>query len=218
MKIYRLPEKVRALIFDMDLTLYTSPEYGRAQNDGLMRMLAGKEGKSFEAMGRELAERREEWAASHGGAKPSFSNLVMTYYGVTMDENIAWREGICDPALYIGEDPELRRSLLGLAGVFALSVVTNNPVKTARTTLEVLGVGDLFRVITGLDTYRTPKPSGLPFMKTAEALGVEPRDCVSVGDRYDIDVAPSLELGLGGILVDGVEDVYRLGDALGVGG
>jgi phosphoglycolate phosphatase/putative hydrolase of the HAD superfamily len=31
-----------------------------------------------------------------------------------------------------------------------------------------------------------------------------------VGDRYDIDIALPLELGMGGILVDGVEDVYRL--------
>jgi phosphoglycolate phosphatase/putative hydrolase of the HAD superfamily len=215
-KVFRLPEKVRALIFDMDLTLYTSPEYGRAQNDGLVRMLAGKQGKSFEEMEGELADRRGEWAASHNGAKPSFSNLVMTYYGVTMDENIAWREEICDPSPYIKEDRELRRCLLQLTPAFALSVVTNNPVKTARITLEVLGVGDLFGVITGLDTWRTPKPHRLPFIKTAEALGVGPEHCVSVGDRYDIDVAPPLELGMGGILVDGVEDVYRLGEVLGV--
>jgi phosphoglycolate phosphatase/putative hydrolase of the HAD superfamily len=218
MKLYRLPERVRALIFDMDLTLYTSPEYGRAQNGGLVRMLAQREGKPFAEMEGELAERRGEWAASHGGAQPSFSNLVMTYYGVTMDENIAWREEICEPARYIREDRELRSCLLKLAPAFALAVVTNNPVKIARITLGALGVGDLFRVITGLDTYRTPKPHRLPFMKTAEALGVGPENCVAVGDRYDVDVAPPLELGMGGILVDGVEDVYRLGELLGVTG
>jgi phosphoglycolate phosphatase/putative hydrolase of the HAD superfamily len=31
-----------------------------------------------------------------------------------------------------------------------------------------------------------------------------------VGDRYDIDITLPLELGMGGVLVDGVEDVYRL--------
>ncbi|MDR2796887.1 MAG: HAD family hydrolase, partial [Treponema sp.] len=32
----------------------------------------------------------------------------------------------------------------------------------------------------------------------------------SVGDRYDMDIALPLSLGMGGILVDGVEDVYHL--------
>jgi phosphoglycolate phosphatase/putative hydrolase of the HAD superfamily len=43
-----------------------------------------------------------------------------------------------------------------------------------------------------------------------ELLGVDAKNCVSVGDRYDIDLALPLELGMGGILVDGVSDVCRL--------
>jgi phosphoglycolate phosphatase/putative hydrolase of the HAD superfamily len=35
---------------------------------------------------------------------------------------------------------------------------------------------------------------------------------VSIGDRCDIDIALPLELGMGGILVEGVEDVYALGE------
>jgi phosphoglycolate phosphatase/putative hydrolase of the HAD superfamily len=31
-----------------------------------------------------------------------------------------------------------------------------------------------------------------------------------VGDRYDIDIALPLQLGMGGVLVDGVSDVYGL--------
>ena len=48
----------------------------------------------------------------------------------------------------------------------------------------------------------------------AEAAGAEPERCLSVGDRYDIDIALPLELGMGGILVDGVEDVYGIPDLL----
>jgi phosphoglycolate phosphatase/putative hydrolase of the HAD superfamily len=42
-----------------------------------------------------------------------------------------------------------------------------------------------------------------------ELLGVPPESCVSIGDRYDIDIATPLEMGMGGVLVTGVEDVYR---------
>jgi phosphoglycolate phosphatase/putative hydrolase of the HAD superfamily len=47
-------------------------------------------------------------------------------------------------------------------------------------------------------------------MRAAILCGAMPETCVSVGDRYDIDIALPLELGMGGILVDGVEDVYTL--------
>jgi len=47
-------------------------------------------------------------------------------------------------------------------------------------------------------------------LEAARLCGVSQEKCVSVGDRFDIDIALPLELGMGGILVDGVEDVYKL--------
>ena len=44
--------------------------------------------------------------------------------------------------------------------------------------------------------------------------GVPFSACLSVGDRYDIDLALPLELGMGAVLVQGVEDVYRLPELL----
>ena len=43
-----------------------------------------------------------------------------------------------------------------------------------------------------------------------EKLGLEAKDCVSVGDRFNIDVELPLKMGMGGVLVEGVEDVYNL--------
>jgi phosphoglycolate phosphatase/putative hydrolase of the HAD superfamily len=71
-------------------------------------------------------------------------------------------------------------------------------------------VADLFGALVGLDTCGVSKPHEAPFLRAAEILGVSPAACVSVGDRCDIDIALPLELGMGGILVDGVEDVYQL--------
>ena len=39
-------------------------------------------------------------------------------------------------------------------------------------------------------------------------------DCISIGDRYDIDLALAIELGMGGILVSGSEEVCNLCDIL----
>jgi phosphoglycolate phosphatase/putative hydrolase of the HAD superfamily len=71
-------------------------------------------------------------------------------------------------------------------------------------------VEDLFPVLVGLDTCMVSKPHEIPFRKAAEESGVDTGGCVSIGDRYEIDLALPLEMGMGGVLVDGVEDVYRL--------
>jgi phosphoglycolate phosphatase/putative hydrolase of the HAD superfamily len=212
MKIYRLPEKTLALIFDMDQTLYTSDEYARVQVDGLVERLARRRGKTFEEISSEIAEHRRAWAAIHQGAALSLSHIFTRFYGLTLEENIRWREEIYEPASYLRADPRLRETLSGLSRYRGLALVTNNAERVARKTLAILGVEDLFPRIIGLDTAGTAKPHRRPFMKAAELLGQAPEHCVSVGDRFDVDLAPSLELGMGAILVDGVKDVYPLED------
>jgi phosphoglycolate phosphatase/putative hydrolase of the HAD superfamily len=217
MKIYKLPETISALIFDMDLTLYTSPEYGKAQNDSLVERLGEVMGRSFEEMNREVDEYRRSFAASHGGEKPSLTSVLLSYR-ISMADNIRWREEIYEPARFIGEDRRLAETLGELSACYALGVVTNNPMLVARKTLAVLGVEDCFGALVGLDTCMTAKPGRLPFVKMTELLGCGAEACVSIGDRYDIDLAVPMEMGMGGILVDGVEDVYRLPELLGTKG
>ncbi|MDR1949938.1 MAG: HAD family hydrolase [Spirochaetaceae bacterium] len=227
MKILKLPASVSAFLFDMDMTLYTHPEYAQFQIDSPVRRLARRLGFSFEEMGEAIAAYRRGWADTHGGQSISLGN-VFTAFGVSIAESIRWREELYEPTDYLGEDPRLREALLALSpppGRAALSgtaaalvVVTNNPVSIAEKTLSALGVADLFTAIVGLDTCGVSKPHEAPFRRAAELAGVPPANCVSVGDRYDIDIAVPLELGMGGILVDGVEDVYRLPDLLKITG
>jgi phosphoglycolate phosphatase/putative hydrolase of the HAD superfamily len=212
-KIYRLPSRISALVFDMDLTLYTHPEYARLQTGLLVESFGRKMGMEPREARREIEAYRQNWAASHGGQQLSLG-AVFAARGVSVEENIRWREEGFEPGLYLKADPLLREALSVLAGSFALAVLTNNPVLVARKTLDALGVADLFTVLTGLDTCRVSKPHRAPFLKTAEDLRLAPECCVSVGDRYDIDIAPPLELGMGGILVDGVGDVYKLPEIL----
>ena len=48
-----------------------------------------------------------------------------------------------------------------------------------------------------------------------EKLGLEAKDCVAVGDRFNIDVELPLKMGMGGVLVEGVEEVYNLAKLFG---
>jgi phosphoglycolate phosphatase/putative hydrolase of the HAD superfamily len=197
----------------MDNTLYTHPEYLQSQIDLPIRRLAEIQHTTFEGMRQEIAAYRKTWAMEHDGAQVSLGNIFRSF-GIFIEETILWREELYEPEKYLKSDPRLRETLLSLASSRALAVVTNNPVSVARRTFAALGVADLFDVVVGLDTCLVSKPHEAPFRKAAELLGKPLESCVSIGDRYDIDIALPLELGMGGILVVGVEDVYRLGESL----
>ena len=213
LKLFFMPEHISALAFDMDLTLYTSPEYGQYQITSLIEKLGTIRGLSFDEMNREIEGKKREWAFSHNGKKPSLSN-ILAGYGISMEENIRWREEIYQPERYINEDPKLRAVLRDLSRSFKLGIVTNNSVRIARRTLAALGVDEFFPVLVGLDTCMTAKPHELPFKTFTELSGCSPKTCVSIGDRYDVDLDIPIQMGMVGILVEGVEDVYELSAVL----
>jgi phosphoglycolate phosphatase/putative hydrolase of the HAD superfamily len=169
-------------------------------------------------MNDQIAKYRDDWAKEHNGQDISLGNIFKAF-GISIGENVKWREELYRPEQYLSRDTLLRRALEQLNSAFTLGVVTNNPVSIAGRTLCALGVEDLFHAgtlvrIIGLDTCGVSKPHREPFLRAADLCGASPEACVSVGDRYDIDIALPLELGMGGILVDGVEDVYRLPELL----
>jgi phosphoglycolate phosphatase/putative hydrolase of the HAD superfamily len=213
MKVFKLPQQPKAVFFDMDNTLYTHDEYAKSQIDLPVKRLAEIKGKSFEQMNGEVLQYRKDWAESHEGKSISLGN-ALTAFGVTIEDTIKWRQELYRPEDYLKSDGQLRVTMQLLSSCFNLAVVTNNPVSVAERTFKVLGVHDILTNIVGLDTFCISKPDKRHFLKAAELCGAEPAQCISVGDRYDIDLAIPLELGMGGILVDGVRDIYDLPELL----
>jgi phosphoglycolate phosphatase/putative hydrolase of the HAD superfamily len=213
MKVYKLPDKKenQAILFDMDCTLYTHDEYARTQIELPIMRLAKLQGITYEQMNDEIAKYRKNWAASHNGQAVSLGNVFLSF-GVSIKENIRWREELYKPEDYLAKDEQLRDVLKRLASRFTMAVVTNSPVSIAIRTLSALGVHDLLPKIIGLDTCGVSKPNKALLEEAARLCGVPTEQCISVGDRYDIDIALPLEIGMGGVLVDGVEDVYKLPD------
>lgn len=212
MKVYKIPASLSCVIFDIDSTLYTNAAYAREQVDVQLRHFAELRGEAYEATRNMVESYRAGHEKTHG-EKISLGNALIAF-GVPISESVKWREALIEPALYLDADMRLRDTLEILAARFTLVAVTNNPVLPARKTLEALGVSALFPELIGLDTTGVSKPHRKPFLAAAERAGAPLEECLSVGDRYDIDIALPLELGMGGILVDGVADVYGLPDLL----
>ena len=211
MTIYKIPANLRAFIFDIDSTLYTNPSYAFEQVDCQVRQFAKERGITADEARRMVADYRKKFAAEHGGSKVSLGNTLLAF-GVPIAQSMEWRRQLLEPADFLGRDEKLIETLKILQLKYQLICVTNNPVLPARKTLDAIGVSDFFPEIVGLDTCFKSKPALEPFETAVQRLGndIKAQNCLAVGDRYDMDIKLPLEMGMGGILVSGVEEVYQI--------
>ena len=209
MKIYNLPAKISGIIFDIDSTLYTNRPYAFEQVDCQVRAFAKMKGISSSEARKMVADYRKQFAAEHNGSKVSLGNTLKAF-GIPIKQSVKWRKKLLEPSDYLYYDERLVNEISLLSDSYKLICVTNNPVLPARKTLDAIGVSRFFPDIVGLDTCLKSKPAEEPFKLALELLGCPANECVSIGDRYDLDVALPLELGMGGIVVSGVEEIYGL--------
>jgi FMN phosphatase YigB (HAD superfamily) len=202
----------RGLLFDIDGTLYDNAAYLASHKQSLTERLAMELGRSYDEVRHEVREVQDR-LASEQGRRPSLANTFLEF-GVSMEQNVAWRSRLLKPERYLGHDPRLAEALSALKARFALAALTNNPADIARRTLEILGVASVFPTIVALDDTLASKPDLAPFHAGLGALELPAGEVIMIGDRYDVDIAPALELGMSAVLVDGVEDVYALPETL----
>ena len=207
MKAFNLPSNPKTLIFDIDSTLYTNAAYAFEQIDCQVRQFARDRGITADEARKMVADYRAQFAASNNGKKISLGNILLAF-GIPIEQSVEWRKTLMEPADFLKRDERLIQTLSELQKRYKLICVTNNPVFTARKTLDAIGISEFFPEIVGLDTCLKSKPAVEPFMKACELTQTQPNECIAIGDRYDMDIALPLELGMGGILVTGVEEIY----------
>jgi FMN phosphatase YigB (HAD superfamily) len=107
------------LIFDMDGTLYTHAAYLASQTELPLRRLARVHGKTYMDMKAEFDAYRAAWEREHRGRageeKISMGNAFRAF-GISIEENVKWREELYEPESYLAADPRLREVLLRLSG------------------------------------------------------------------------------------------------------
>ncbi len=210
MKTYNLPYNPKTLIFDIDSTLYTNSACAFEQVDCQVRQFARDRGISADEARHMVADYRKQFSAANNGKKISLGNTLLAF-GIPIAQSVEWRKTLMEPADFLTRDERLIETLCQLSKSFNLICVTNNPVFTARKTLDAIGISEFFPQIVGLDTCLKSKPALEPFQKACELTQTRPNQCIAIGDRYDMDIALPLEMGMGGILVTGVEEVYEIG-------
>jgi len=77
---------------------------------------------------------------------------------------------------------------------YLLGCVTNKAEQFTLPLLKALGIFDDFSIIISGDTLAKKKPNPLPLLHSAEYFGIEPKDCMMLGDSVS-DVKASRAAG-----------------------
>jgi len=79
--------------------------------------------------------------------------------------------------------PGIREGLEYLKGQgYKIGCVTNKAAEFTEPLLKALGVYDLFEIVISGDTLPKKKPDPMPLLYAAKHFGVDPSDCLMVGD------------------------------------
>ena len=110
MKVYKIPENLKTIIFDIDSTLYTNSKYAFEQVDVQLRHLAELRGVTPDKIRKMIADFRAEYSKKNDDAKISLGN-TLTYFGVTIEDSIKMRETLLEPAEFLSRDDRLIKTL-----------------------------------------------------------------------------------------------------------
>ena len=210
MKIYNLPQTIKAIIFDIDSTLYTNRPYAFEQVDCQVRAFAKMKGISSSEARKMVADYRKQFAAEHNGSKVSLGNTLKAF-GIPIKQSVKWRKKLLEPSDYLYYDESLVNEISLLSDSYKLICVTNNPVLPARKTLDAIGVSRFFPDIVGLDTCLKSKPAEEPFKLAVELKNETGVDIKfinlsgGVGVPYTPDKEPNDILAIG----EGVKKVFE---------
>ncbi len=189
---------IRAVLFDVGGPINTEIEHERRVDAAIRTALAAER----------IAASDERYAAACAHAVESFApdahtaiiwNLTRGDAAVSTRVYAAFRNAMHEwPAF------ELR---VGITDIIAslhdralrLGLAANQPHATLAV-LDTHGVGQYFhhREVSGTHGFR--KPDLRLFLRCCEDLGVEPAECLMIGDRIDNDIAPARTLGMRTIL------------------
>jgi putative hydrolase of the HAD superfamily len=188
----------RAVIFDLDDTLYSEHDYVRSGFAAVARRLAREPGAPEAAI--LDAALVAEWL-EHGRGR--VFDVVAARYGldVPVAELVAaYREH--EPSLELYPDADRALTRLEAAGT-PVGVLTDGMASVQRRKLKALGLDQRIRCIVVCDDYGLDawKPSPVPYRVALEQLGVAPADAVYVGDNPNKDFIGARALGLATVRV-----------------
>lgn len=178
--------QIRAIVFDLDGTLYVSDAFAAVIKDGAAAYLAALRGEDLEQARTAMAETRDRLTAE-SGAQPTLS-AVCCALGGTLPGLHAFFQQRLRPESYLAPDRRVVDLLERLRCLVPLYIYTNNSRPLVNRILAALGLERLFRRVFTIDDCWRAKPDQVG-LEQVLAIVAEPAEGVLfVGDRFDVDL------------------------------
>ena len=205
--------RIRGIVFDLDGTLYVTPEFAATIQDAAAGYIAGIKGISPDQAGRMMAETRGVLAAESGEV-PTLSAVCARLGGDIRDLHTHFVEQL-RPETYLARDERVIALLERLARRMPLYLFTNNNRTLTTRIIGILGLSGLFHHIYAIDDSWKGKPDEGLLDRILTDAGLTPPETLFVGDRYDVDLRLPEQRGCPVYLSRSVEQLLRVEEILG---
>jgi putative hydrolase of the HAD superfamily len=191
--------EIKALVFDLEGTLYNSRELANEWRVQVFKLLKEKTGRSEEDILKEFLKITEE-LREQGFRRPPVS-MIVEKVGITREEFYKAIDSV-DAKKFLKPDPELKQALEHMKKRWKLAMLTNLSRKSTLNIIEALDLDpEIFNPLITASEMEKGKPDPEPFKKIIEYLGLEPSSIMMVGDSISSDLAPAKKLGMKTALV-----------------
>jgi putative hydrolase of the HAD superfamily len=204
--------ELKALVFDLDGTLYVSVELGREIRLSACRYIAELKGTDVATADGLIRETRKRLAAARG-IETTLSMACMELGGDLRELHRRFA-GEIDPEPLLSRDERVIKLLQALGSRFELFIYTNNNRRLSARIMEKIDVSGLFKRIVTIEDYWRPKPDRETLENIFRTIERKPGECLFIGDRYDVDLRLPAEMGSGVFLATSVEELLPLGKFL----
>lgn len=195
-------QRIRALCFDVDGTIADTDDHLVQQLAGLIAAVPGVSGRRAERLGRQMVMGLE--TPVHGayalldrlGLDVPVAKLRTRLQGMKQRQADPGRTRNPEAIDEVPHDmvAGVQEMLHKLAAHYPMVTISTGSAPRVERFLEHFGVRELFTAVVGAQTTRRMKPHPEPLLYAAEKMGVDPKECVMIGDTT-IDVRTGLAAG-----------------------
>nr|WP_307726397.1 HAD family hydrolase [Trichlorobacter sp.] len=199
---------IKAIVFDLDGTLYVSETFEQIIWESASRYVGELLGVPPAEGGARLKELRQRLTDERGTVQ-TIAVAIETLGGTVPELHRRFAEEL-DPHDYIQPDPRVLPLISALGQRYVCWLLTNNNQTLTSKILSCLDLEQGFqRVITINDTWR-PKPDQVVLDQILTELSFPPEAVLFVGDRYDIDLRLPEQLGCPVLLTKTIDELMQL--------
>jgi len=199
---------VQAIIFDLDGTLYVNKNLAGEIKRSAAAYIAGLKGVSNETAAILIRETREKLSREKG--REATLSAVCAELGGSAAGFHAFATPLLHPEKHLRPDHRVTKLLAALAGRYELYIYTNNNQTLTDRVLIALGLSGLFDGIFTIEDSWRPKPDRKVLSYIFATIRKDPRQCLFVGDRYDVDLRLPVEMGCASFLVTDIQGLLTL--------